>query len=630
MFKTWVWKIYIGILSLFIINGAYAVTCQSNEFEYDGQCIESKFEITTTNDTDRFVFTMSAKGTFYIDWGDGNVEMINRTGTTMTEYTHNYAGTNEYIIKFGGLATGYANSYTGGEAAQGTAIYFGKGTTDYTTNNTYLNLAGISGSLGAIFPTIGNGGIYAKQPRFKRTFYGTTNLVSSIPSDLFNGISGSAGYINDMFYCTFANSGVTGQIPEDLFGREINGVYYGINGRVGQRYFNNLFSGCTGLTGSIPEKLFGRIINGVYHGAIITAYQVFFRTFSRCSGLTGTDIDDPNNPGQKYAIPPNLFFGAQGKMLGNGIFSYTFYGCSGLTGTIPPGLFGNIHGKPTDSIFSNTFYGCTGLTGPIPSNLFSGIVGKPAQYMFYNTFANCTNLGKDSIGGTSTYYIPPELFAGIDKTSIATYMMASVFYATGLLTTCPSGTTEYITGFESYFNGKKSCTSCPVTYPDYNTDTQQCYAQVSYIDSDNDTLLKTEDVYYDAQNASGYNLPSYSPTKPDTILSDWTTGNGTVIDTNDTLTGNQVVYSKWRFNCDSDKWMYFNIENNETTRMCLCNDKRTEHTLVINHGGDTYHAMLVPESEHDYTINSNTQRHLKVQMGNTIYNAYDASVLFGN
>ena len=38
--------------------------------------------------------------------------------------------------------------------------------------------------------------------------------------------------------------------------------------------------------------------------------------------------------------------------------------------------------------------------------------------------------------------------------------------------------------------------------------------------------------------------------------------------------------------------------------------------------------MLTPASEHDYTINKNTPRKLKVNMGGTIYNAYDASVLF--
>lgn len=821
------------LLPIMVAGSAYAITCQSNEFKYidnnsNEECIENKFQITTTNDTDHFVFSMSAKGTFYIDWGDGNVEMLNRSNTTtMTEYSHNYASANEYIIKFGGLATGYTTNLDSYTLPHRSCIFFGTPTTDdpdnIGINNTYDKLSGISGSLGAIFRTLGN--TTATQPNFMYTFRGCSNLTSSIPENLFSGVSGStvsnmftrtflgcSGLVNTniddpnnpgkkyaippnlfsglsrvaaagTFLGTFSNctgltgtipgtlfnitsirplqstfhttfggcSNLTGAIPDNLFAnvsgaaagylfystfsncKSLTGtniddpnnpgmkyaippnLFAGITGTSTTGVFANTFYNCSGLTGSIPGTLFGNVscapvaetfystfngcsgLTGPIPGNLFSgisgkpASQMFYRTFYNCSGLTGTNIDDPDNPGMKYAIPPTLFSGISGAPATN-MFLGVFHNCSELSGTIPKTLFSGISGKPTasmfqeifrndsklvgsipgdlfagisgppaTSMFNSSFSGCLGLTGSIPENLFSGISGAPVRQMFYYTFLNCkgltgqipdnlfagvtgklavgsfmgtfhgcTNLGKDTVGGTSIYYVPPKIFAGIDKTSISSDMMDNVFYGTGLLTACPSGTTQYITGFESYWSNKKSCTSCPVAYPDYNTDTQQCYAQVSYMDSDNDSLLKTEDVYYDAQNASGYNLPSYSPTKPDTILSDWTTGNGTVIDTNGTLTGNQVVYSKWGFHCDSDKWMYFNIENNETTRMCLCNDKRTEHTLVINHGGNTYHAMLVPESEHDYTINSNTQRHLKVQMGNTIYNAYDASVLFGD
>ena len=82
-------------VSMLFCCSAYAVDCASNEFKYidannNETCIENKFQITTTNDTDKFVFNMSAKGTFYIDWGDGNVELIDRANTTtMTEYSTN-------------------------------------------------------------------------------------------------------------------------------------------------------------------------------------------------------------------------------------------------------------------------------------------------------------------------------------------------------------------------------------------------------------------------------------------------------------------------------------------------------------------------------------------------------------
>ena len=873
------------ILPIMVVSSAHAVTCQSNEFEYNGECIENKFQITTTNNTNKFVFNMSAKGTFYIDWGDGNVQMINRTGTTMTEYTHNYASANEYIIKFGGRATGY-NTGT-----LTSAICFGIPATDdsggsanASTNNTASNIAAISGTLGEIFPIIGSGGTTSTVPLFFSTFRrctnlttipadlfgridngqyvglngkpranmfrntfgyctgltgtniddpdqsgykfaipdtlfgryidgvyygvkggfntgmfrslfaGCTNMTGTIPKNLFAGVTGAPSQAG--FYMTFYNcSKLNGQIPEDLFGREINGEYVGLTETAGQDTFYSMFYGCSSLAGPIPEKLFGRTINGVTYGIKETASggKTFSNTFNGCSGLTGTDIDDPNNPGQKYAIHPNLFSslstpprlelfnstfyncsgltgtipgtlfaGISGKPaqymfystfqgcsgltgsipanLFNGIsgapansmFYRTFYGCSGLmgtdiddpnnpgmkyaipptlfsgisgapatnmflgtfhncselagtipgtlfsgifgtpipcmfqelfrndvalTGSIPGTLFSGISGKPARSMFNSTFSGCQNLTGTIPSNLFSGISGAPASQMFYytflhckkitgsipgdlfsgiightttdafvGTFSGCNNLGKEIIGGTSAYYVPPELFVGIDKTSVTSGMMTGIFQNTGLLTACPTGTTQYITGFESYWNNKKSCTQCSAEYPLYDSTNDTCYAQVTFIDSDNNTLLKKEDVYYDGNNGSGYNLPSYSPVKPDTVIDNWKNGSGTVIAANDVLTGNQVVYSDWGFHCDSGH--YFHVGNEQ---ICAAETKRTEHAMVIQFDPEhTYYIHATPNSEHDYTINSSSIHKMKANYNGTIYNLHDASVYFDN
>ena len=261
-----------------------------------------------------------------------------------------------------------------------------------------------------------------------------------------------------------------------------------------------------------------------------------------------------------------------------------------------------------------------------PGNLFVGIIGKPAAHMFYYTFDQCTNLGKDTIGGTSMYYIPPELFAGIDKTTTATYQMDGVFNSTGLLTTCPAGTSQYITGFESYFSGKKSCTQCSAEYPLYDSTNDTCYAQVTFIDSDDNALLKKEDVYYDGNNGAGYNLPSYSPVKPDTVLDNWENGSGTVIAANDVLTGNQVVYSDWGFHCDSGH--YFHVGNEQ---ICAAETKRTEHAMVIQFDPEhTYYIHATPNSEHDYTINSSSIHKMKANYDGTIYNLHDASVYFDN
>ena len=658
-----------------VVSSAHAVTCQSNEFEYNGECIENKFQITTTDEASAFVFKfqISAKGTFYVDWGDGNIQQIERSNTTITQYSHSFVA-GQYTIKLGGLATEYNTS----SSPYTPAIRFGEDANG-AGGNSASNLYSISGSLGAIFPTIGSGEAARYRPHFNTvfrncknltgtipddlfgrivngvyqgisgipighmfngSFYGCSGLTGSIPSNLFSGLSGAPA--TSMFYQTFYGcSGLTGSIPGNLFsgisGKPANYMFYktfnncsgltgpipgnlfaGISGAPAAMMFYNTFSGCSGLTGSIPSDLFSNL-SGPYKEGMFTG------TFYLCSSLTGTDIDDPDNPGMKYAIPPTLFSGISGAPVIN-MFQATFYGCVNLTGTIPGNLFSGIQGKVTGGMFYATFYSCTKLTGPIPENLFSGIVGKLAYRSFAATFAGCINLGKDRIGGTSTYYIPPELFAGIDKTSTATEMMSGVFINTGLLNTCPSGTNQYITGFESYFNGKKSCTECPVAYPDYDTTNQQCYAQVSYMDSDDNTLLKTEDVYYDANNPNGFTLPSYSPTKPDTVLDNWTTGDGTVIGSADLLTGNQVVYSDWGFHCDSGH--YFHAGNEQ---ICTAETKRTEHALVIKPDANhTYYIHATPNSEHDYTINSSSIHKMKVNYNGTIYNLHDASVYFSD
>ena len=301
-----------------------------------------KFFITTTPDTSSFSFKISAKGTYLIDWGDGNKETITKTNTTSTTYSHTYDSAGEYTIGIGGEATAYNTS------TSTAAISF--------RDNT--NTAGISGSLGAIFGTLSNG----TNPRFYYTFYNNTNLTGEIPADLFAGISGAPASF--MFRYTFSGcSGLTGNIPENLFA--------GISGKPATSMFHRTFSGCSGLTGSIPENLFADISG-------TPAQSMFDSTFNGCSGLTGT-------------IPENLFAGISGTPA-RYMFSSTFNGCSGLTGTIPENLFGNISGTPAGYMFEGTFSGCSGLTGEIPLGLFGNLTNSPQYSMFSNTFYRCSGL----------------------------------------------------------------------------------------------------------------------------------------------------------------------------------------------------------------------------------------------
>ena len=276
---------------------------------------EPEFFVTTTPDTSSFEFDISAAGDFTIDWGDGDVETINKTNTTNTTYSHTYDSAGEYTIGIGGEATAYHSS------PSTAAISF-------SVND---NTAGISGSLGAIFGTLSDG----TNPGFHQTFYSNSNLTGEIPADLFAGISGKP--VSGMFNGTFEGcDGLTGTIPENLFA--------GISGKPATDMFHSTFRYCSGLTGSIPENLFGNI-----SGAPATA--MFISTFEGCSGLTGE-------------IPLGLF-GNLTNSPRTWMFRQTFSGCSGLTGPsarMPDGtyLYDFFTGATTSHV-EDMYRGATGL-----------------------------------------------------------------------------------------------------------------------------------------------------------------------------------------------------------------------------------------------------------------------------
>ncbi|MBR5625333.1 MAG: hypothetical protein IKW67_00945, partial [Alphaproteobacteria bacterium] len=302
------------------------------------------FVATTTSDTTEFKFHIYAAGNYTVDCGDEKpVQKISITDAkTGQEITCKYSKPDAYKIIIGGRATGYDNSVP--------AISF----------EANQNLAGIDGSLGAIFPTLNK-----SQPIFYLTFSDCTNLKGSIPANLFSGIQGAPA--DSMFNGTFFGcSGLNGSIPENLFS--------GISGAPAEGMFAGTFHSCSGLTGPIPANLFSGIQR-------VPAEYMFFATFYGCSGLKGS-------------IPENLFSGISGAPA-EGMFAGTFLRCSGLTGPIPANLFRGISGAPAREMFAYTFGDCSGLSGSIPANLFSGIQGAPAEYMFSGTFSSCSGLSGD-------------------------------------------------------------------------------------------------------------------------------------------------------------------------------------------------------------------------------------------
>ena len=260
---------------LFEINGAYATT--------------PKFSVTTINMNagDTFSFGMSAAGTFTVDCGDGGVlsgtgvsgNTIDRTSNNnYASYTCTYSTGGVKTIGFDGLATGYNSVITD---APNAAINFYLGTPQ--------KIVTVSGSLGAIFPTLGQSDNL--QPAFYETFRGCT-LLTNIPGNLFDGVTGyrAITYSGTFRECTSLTS-----VP--------NGLFSGFTG--GDWSFSYTFLGDINLL-SIPADLFSDVT--------VASEYMFRMTFRDCVQLKGY-------------ILPSMFAGLinNGAQTAVGIWNLTFY-----------------------------------------------------------------------------------------------------------------------------------------------------------------------------------------------------------------------------------------------------------------------------------------------------------------
>lgn len=290
-----------------------AIACETNEIDVLGdgtQCEISKFEIITKNlnaDT-TFRFLMSAAGVFYVDWGDGSVQTIERTdNTTETEYNHTYSVAGGKKIRFAGLATDYSTN------ERTSAISFlGYGFAHLIT--------GVQGDMSKMFPYITTNPQDGAQPRFEGTFY--TSSLSSIPSTLFGQYTTGATW---MFYGTFNQCNGLTTVPNGLFSHITTGAFM---------MFGSTFFNCANIT-SIPGDLFS--------GVITVANYMFNGTFRQNKKLT--------------SIPADLF--ANITASADGLFASTFENCSNLSGYIPPSLFAGLNnsGKNARSFMQSIFDG---------------------------------------------------------------------------------------------------------------------------------------------------------------------------------------------------------------------------------------------------------------------------------
>lgn len=231
--------ILIGVLGAFRI--APAAACTSDEITLsNNSCVPVQFTMTVGNFPSNgadFTFYVSAVGTLYIDWGDGYVEtktLKNNNLNNRMAITRKFYDTQDtYTIRLSGNFTAYPSKDTSYSNAC-FSVYGGYATPEY--------LYGISGSLGALFPTKNNGTSATDQPLFYASFRGATNLTGPIPAGLFDGISGTARtrMFSEMFYgCT----NLDGYIPYDLFDGITN---------ISSSNMNNIFYNDTKLDTACP------------------------------------------------------------------------------------------------------------------------------------------------------------------------------------------------------------------------------------------------------------------------------------------------------------------------------------------------------------------------------------------
>ena len=404
--------------------------CNENFELVDGVCkLVPEFTIITINMSDdtTFMFALSAAGNYVIDWGDGNVELINKTDTARESVWHTYKKGGVYTIGLSGQATKYS------DVEFIAAIDFGNNTAEVVEANAYKYIAAIDGVLGAIFS--GN-----TANMFYKTFSGCSHLTT-VPKTLFDGVTGSAEYMfaNTFFECTNLKT-----LPENLFA--------GLYGSA-EHMFDSTFARCSALE-NIPKDLFATISGN--------ALNLFSYTFSYCSALR--------------SIPEELFSSLSGNAWG--MVEYTFYNCASLA-EIPKGLFASLSGGAS-YMFYNTFRNCNNLTS-IPSELFAAITDS-SERMFFGTFANCSSLQSipdglfKNITGKPRYeefysvfsgctnlsgYIPVDMFEKLDATDFNSSSMSDIFSGTNLAESCPANMYQIITGFESAWSNKVMCGTCP-------------------------------------------------------------------------------------------------------------------------------------------------------------------------
>ena len=214
------------------------------------------------NDNNDFAFGIGAAGTFYVDWGDGAKEVIEKPDSTYVEYRHVYPADGEYQFRLNGLATQYGSDKTFVACAySGNALC----NSDFWVHK-------VQGCLGCIFPTLADG----TQPTFFWAFKGQSYLTGELPAGFFAGIHGQLQdrMFANMFQLTAVTS-IGSPLFDDLSGGMADNAFFG------------MFHYCSNLTGeSAKMKLNDGTIKYLYEVYPDATYDQVGTCYYGASGLS--------------------------------------------------------------------------------------------------------------------------------------------------------------------------------------------------------------------------------------------------------------------------------------------------------------------------------------------------------
>ena len=266
----------------------------------------------------------------------------------------------------------------------------------------------------------------------------------------------------------------------------------------------------------------------------------------------------------------------------------------------------------TTLMFGSTFAGCRRLK-EIPGNLFSNIV-KGADQMFVQTFSGC---------GRLEGFIAPNLFAGLiaNHSPYSKDMMRGIFDETSLATRCPEKYSQYITGYERYWDRHVSCEPTQTYSVVYDCGGGLGRAPVS-------KEIRIGEVFIAANNTC-------TPPRDDMVFAGWEVSGTDDVSREESSTEwgyreSKTLTAKWApssgFECKTGKYLHIGED-----KMCLAEEEEVEKpALAVGVKGKNvvhYLQMTVQDMNSEpLPINDKSSKKLNILYKGDLYNVHDGSV----